>query len=163
MVDFVKKLKEERKQEAAEKLRLRMEKAAGVDKVNLTFGIGPSKDVEDEEPLQDIRDLDVPPAARVIITRYINQIAEVSKTESECRVIRKQLMEPAKAILQKYGLTKLYVAGNKVNFYPSKRYSLNETLLLQHGVSPRTIALCKVPSEGSTLRVTAPGQEEGDY
>lgn len=152
-MDFAKRLKEQR-------LKEKMEQAIPKhDKVNLN-PTPRKKKAEEEAPPPDIRELDIEPADRLQMVRLAIQHAAQGMAEKHAQQAKKVLTDRLRVFVNKYGLTKFQIDGNRCNNYTQIRSSISKELLLAHNVSPETIAACTTTKEILTFRLTPPAGTE---
>ena len=117
---------------------------------------------KEAEVVPDIREVIASVADRNKLAKLIEQQAEWGKVESEAKKTRKPLTEAIKKLVGAYEVTKMMCNGYRVSYFDSPRTSISEDALLAAGVSPTIINKCKVTSHAYTLRITQPGEEDGE-
>lgn len=158
MVDFHKKLKEEREAEAKARLDRRMAKLSEDEKSPLRATPRVRKPKEDEEPVLGLHELDLP---RVIQSRLIRITEEVAVLNGTISAINKRklvLQDEAKAMLKQYGKLTFMVGEEKVSHYAITRSTVKADLLMQAKVPIAVIKACTVVKTAWSFRVTPAGE-----
>jgi len=158
MVDFTKKLKEQRAKEALDK-QLAKVKASSAPNMNVTATVKKKK--EEEPPPPDINDIeDIIPLDRADIRQLSLRHAEITKTQAVLKRQKKGLTADLKEFCKIYGLDRFMVEGNRASYYSTERSTISETLLLAEGIDIKTIKKCTVTKTVSQFRMTPAGEEE---
>lgn len=157
MVDFAKKLKDLRTQQALEKQLAKVKKDTAPS-MNVTAG---RKKKEEEPPPPDITELDLPPAEAKRLAGLIEQHASISRTQSTLNKQKKVLTEEEiKPLCKIYKLDKFMANGSKASYYKTTRTSISMTLLLANNVPPDIIAKSTVTKEVWQFKATPPGMKD---
>lgn len=107
------------------------------------------------ELVTDKADLDT---LRELVALHVQYSGEERKAKAQ----KAPVADSIKSVCQDYGLTKITCDGNKVTYYPTKRSTISRQLLLDKGVSLKTINDCTVTSDSYGVRVTPPGSDDED-
>lgn len=163
MVDFVKKLADQRAKEALEN-RLSKVKSGSAPSFN---PFGGRKKKEPEPPPPDISEFEIPPDSRVRLGRLISQYAAITSTQAKLKARKKELTDQIKPLCKLYKLTKFMALGNRANYYITNTTTISRERLLARGVTAEIIADCTITTPSWAFRASPEGvvidvEEEGE-
>lgn len=115
---------------------------------------------KDEEIIPSLDDLGLSPAKRAEFADLVRQHLELGQQERAAKKTKEVLSARIKAFCSQLGAERLLVDSAKVAYYNVPRSAIKANLLLEHGVSPKTIADCTKTTDNWTLRITAAGEPD---
>jgi hypothetical protein len=163
MVDFIKKLAEERAAEKAAALDAKIKSASTPDSPSLRPEKR-KKPKKDEEVVPELTSLSsVPSIERLKMIRLMGQhiqlSAQISGLESQKDAVADQL----KDLCNRYSTGKFKHQDIKVSPYITRRSTIVKELLMSQNVPLATIVAATKTTQTPSIRITPPGKKEEDY
>jgi|SRR5579863_7146874 len=119
-----------------------------------------AKPDEPEEYVPDLREVECSTGDRLRIMRLVADSAALQQQESEIKKQRAGITEMLKTLVAELPQHKFMVDGNRVNYYPTTRKTLNRTKLMAEGVSIQVLNRCTDESVSFSLRIVPPGGKD---
>lgn len=159
MADFKSQLKAKKDKEAQERLEKRLAKEAAGEKASMIPRGRKPRQEEEKEPLQDIRELDFPPAVRLKLIRISKQMAAINQAMSPLLKAKKDLATQAKLLMEPYGKLSFMVDGIPCSHYPTNRATIQAHLLAEANVPISVIKAATKASTSWAFKVTPEGTD----
>ncbi len=138
------------------KSRLRQAVGGGASMVPSSPAPPPSKE---EEAVPQLNELIDSLKERRAFTNMVGAYLEFSEDYKRADAGKKRLSTDMKKIVGSYGISKVMVDGNLVNYFNAPRSTIERDLLLAAGVSPKIIIECTKVTPAYTLRITPPKEK----
>jgi len=111
---------------------------------------------KEEERVPELRELIEDKAEQRQMKQMVADYLTWSRQEKEAAGRKKEISDAMKKIVGSYGISKVMVADNLVNYFNAPRSTIKAELLLSNGVSPGVIEASTQVTPVYTLRITPP-------
>ena len=138
--------------------RLRRATGSGISMVPQDKVPAPPKKEEERVPL--LKELIADRKDKNSMTLMVERYLAWSLQEKEAKKEKDVLSKAMKIIVGSYGISKVMVGVNTVNYFNAPRSSIKSELLLAQGVSPEIIERATESTPAWTLRVDPPKKEK---
>jgi len=136
----------------------RLRKATQKSKPSIVPTAPPPPPPKEEEVVPELRELIDDPKAQRAMIQMTEEYLAWGAQEKDAKEHKDALSAKIKMIVGDYGISKVMVGVNKVNYFNQQRKTIKAELLLQHGVGPQVIEACTKTTDSYTLRITAPDE-----
>jgi hypothetical protein len=161
MVDFKKALADKKAAREILEAQIKAARDKSSPSMDPWSGAGHKKK-EPEPPPPDIRELDVPDNERGRLTRMIEQVAAITKTQGTLKKQKTDLVSEIKPLCKLYGLGKFMADGNRSAYYKQTKATISRQKLIEHGITPDVITACTVISTSWAFKTSGPDMGDGN-
>jgi len=135
------------------KSRLRQAVGGGASMVPSDPAPPPSME---EEVVPQLKELIDSLKERRSFTALVESYLAYSEDAKIADAAKKRISTEMKKVVGSYGISRVMVEGNLVNYFNAPRSTIKQDLLLAAGVSPKIINECTEVKNAYTLRITPP-------